>query len=76
MTFLVGESNTLCEEVVAIEDQTLENVEVFSASIRTDDISVQPYFPAIFVVFDNDCKFLHRICNFLVQVVASTCGYT
>ena len=45
-----------CVNVEAIDDQLLENIEVHTAVIVTNDTSILPLFPASFVIMDNNSK--------------------
>ena len=62
-----GSGNIRCVDVEATDDQLMENVEIFSAVIVTNDTSVIPLFPVTLVVLDNNSKpfILHlRLSNY------------
>ncbi len=70
-TFTVDNQNDpQCVDVFAVNNQILENMEIFNVSISTEDASVLlPRLPTSIVVFDDDSKWLIAIGMGLHKVV-------
>ena len=58
LTFTIdNQGESLCVDVLAVDNQVLENLEVFNVSIATNDSAVDvPRVLISLVVFDDDSK--------------------